>query len=155
MSKLHYTTDALEAGKSVGFLVKRFGLLIGKVAKRRFVTEGISFTQWFVLASLSGYERVSATTLSAETGYDMGALTRIIDGLQTGGLVQRERSNRDRRAVQIGLTSEGRRRLQAGKRVLAELLTELAPPHSPRELGALIGFLRRMLVRLQESIARG
>lgn len=93
MSEPYYTIDTLEPGKSIGFLVKRCGVLMTRVAERRFGTEPVSFVQWLVLASLGRYEHVSATKLSEETGYDMGALTRIVDVLERGGLLRRERSS--------------------------------------------------------------
>jgi DNA-binding MarR family transcriptional regulator len=154
MNEPHYTVDTLEAESSLGFLVKRCGVLMTRIAERRFASEPISFTQWIVLANLARFEHVSATTLSEETGYDMGALTRIVDGLETGGLVRRERCKHDRRAVEIALTPEGRRRLQGGKRVVVGLLNELATPYSRRELETLIELMQRMLLRLQESDAQ-
>jgi len=35
----------------------------------------------------------------------MGALTRVVDGLERYGLLRRECSSRDRRAVKIGVSS--------------------------------------------------
>src|SRR5215469_2943975 len=101
MNEPHYTIDTLEPGTSLGFLVKRCGVLMTRIAERRFAGESVSFTQWIVLANLARFEHVSATKLSGETGYDMGALTRIVDDLEGGGLVRRERSQHDRRAVEI------------------------------------------------------
>lgn len=151
MTEPYYTVDALVPDKSIGFLMKRCGLLMTRVAERRFESEPVSFSHWLVLASLSHHEHVSATTLSEDTGYDMGALTRIVDSLASCGLVRRERCKHDRRAVEIALTSEGRRCLQGGKRVLVELLNELVAPYTQRQLETMIGFLQRMLLRLQES----
>ncbi|MGA7540671.1 MAG: MarR family transcriptional regulator [Steroidobacteraceae bacterium] len=153
MTEPHYTIETLEPGTSVGFLVKRCGVLMTRIAERRFGTEPVSFTQWLVLANLARFEHVSATTLSEETGYDMGALTRIVDGLEKDGLVRRERCKHDRRAVEIALTSEGRRRLQGGKRVVADLLNEVTAPYTERELETLVGLMKRMLLKLQESEA--
>ena len=154
MNHPHYTIDRLEPESSLGFLVKRCGVLMTRIAERRFATEPISFTQWIVLANLTRFEHVSATTLSEETGYDMGALTRIVDGLEKDDLVRRERCRHDRRAVEITITPEGRRRLHGGKRVVVDLLNELAAPYTGRELETLIGLLQRMLRRLQESEAQ-
>ncbi|MGH8291336.1 MAG: MarR family winged helix-turn-helix transcriptional regulator [Steroidobacteraceae bacterium] len=154
MNEPHYTIDSLEPGKSIGFLVKRCGVAMTRVAERRFLTESVSFTQWLVLANLNRFEHVSATMLSEETGYDMGALTRIVDRLESDGLVRRERCQHDRRAVEIALTTEGRRRLQGGKRIVADLLNELTASYTPRELETLIGLMQRMLLKLQESEAQ-
>lgn len=153
MSQPYYTVDNLEAGRSIGFLVKRCGGLMSQVAERRFATEQVSFTQWMVLATLSRYEHLTASALSAETCHDMGALTRIVDGLEAEGLVRRQRSEHDRRVVEITVTPEGRRHLQTGKRLVVALLNSLIEPFSRQELETLIALLQRMMARLQEADA--
>lgn len=151
MTEPFYTVDTLEAPKSIGFLVKRCGGLMSQVAERRFATEQVSFTQWIVIATLGRFERLTATALSEETCHDMGALTRIVDDLEEEGFVRRERTERDRRVVEIALTAEGRRYLQTGKRLVVELLNSLAEPFSREEHETLIALLQRMMARLQEA----
>lgn len=151
MADPFYTVDTLEAPQSIGFLVKRCGGLMSQVAERRFATEQVSFTQWMVIANLGRFERLTATALSEQTCHDMGALTRIVDDLEKAGLVRRERTERDRRVVEIALTPEGRRYLQTGKRLVVELLNSLAEPFSRQELETLIALLQRMMARLQEA----
>lgn len=151
MSQPYYTVESLEAGKSIGFLVKRCGGLMSQVAERRFAAEQVSFMQWVVLANLDRHEHLTATALSAQTCHDMGALTRIVDDLEEAGLVRRERSERDRRVVEIALMPEGRRQLQAGKRVVVELLNSLVGSFSRQEIETLIGLLQRMMARLEEA----
>ena len=151
MTEPFYTADTLEAPKSIGFLVKRCGGLMSQLAERHFATEQVSFTQWMVIATLGRFEHLTATALSEETCHDMGALTRIVDDLEREGLVRRERTERDRRVVEIALTADGRRYLQAGKRIVVELLNSLAAPFSRQELETLIALLQRMMARLQDA----
>jgi DNA-binding MarR family transcriptional regulator len=151
MSHAFYTADTLEATTSVGFLMKRCYGLMAQLAERRFASEQVSFTQWMVLANLGRFERLTATALSGECSHDMGALTRIVDDLEEAGLVRRERSERDRRVVEITLTPEGRRHLQAGKHVVAEMLNSLVAPYSRQEIETLIVLLQRMMAHLQEA----
>ncbi len=148
-----YTVDTLEAPSSIGFLVKRCGGLMSQLAERHFASEQVSFTQWMVIATLGRYERLTATALSDETCHDMGAMTRIVDDLADEGLVRRERTERDRRVVEIALTPQGRRYLQTGKRLVVELLNSLAEPFSRHELETLIALLQRLMARLQEAEA--
>lgn len=156
MPEPFYTVDTLEAGKSIGFLIKRCGGLMAQLAERRFAAEDVSFMQWVVLANLDRHDHLTATALSAETCHDMGALTRIVDDLEEGGLVRRERSERDRRVVEIALTPKGRQSLQAGKRLVVELLNSLVGPFSRQEVETLIGLLQRMMARLEEAaVAEG
>ena len=151
MTEPFYTVDTMEAPKSIGFLVKRCGGLMSQLAERRFATEQVSFTQWMVIATLGRYERLTATALSDETCHDMGAMTRIVDDLEHEGLVRRERTERDRRVVEIALTPDGRKYLQTGKRLVVELLNSVAEPFSRQELETLISLLQRLMARLQQA----
>ncbi len=154
MAKPYYTVETLEAGNSIGFLVKRCGVLMTQIAERRFEATSVSFIQWMALMRLCAQAgHMSATQLSKELGYDMGALTRVVDELERRGLVRRERSRRDRRAVEIAVTSAGRRQADSAKRVIVELLNELIEPYSDTEIATLIELMQRMLVRLQDTAA--
>jgi DNA-binding MarR family transcriptional regulator len=145
-----YTLDFLEANNSIGFLIKRCGIVMSQMAEREFESQPVSFTQWLVLATLNQRPHASPTELSLHLGHDMGALTRVVDDLEHEGLVRRDRSQHDRRAVQIAITPEGGRVAQAGKRVLVDLLNVLVAPYTKAEVDALISLLQRLLVRLQD-----
>jgi DNA-binding MarR family transcriptional regulator len=147
----YYTVESLEAGKSVGFLVKHSGVLMTQVAARRFESLPITFMQWLVLMHLGLHERMSASQLSEHLGYDMGALTRVVDGLVRRRLARRERSRSDRRAVEITITAAGRRQAQLGKGVVVELLNRLLEPFTNQEIDTLIALLQRLMGNLQSA----
>ena len=156
MSKPYCRVDSLETGKSIGMLVKRCGMLMTQLAERRFDSRSVSLIQWMALMRLSAQAgHMSATQLSNELGYDMGALTRAVDELERRGLMRRGRSERDRRTVEIGVTAAGRRQAGAAKPAIVKLLNELVEPYSDAEIAALIDLMQRMLVRLQEVAASG
>jgi DNA-binding MarR family transcriptional regulator len=151
-AKPYYTLASLQADNSVGYLVKRCGVLMTQVAEGRFASLSISFTQWLVLTWLHAHDgHISATRLSSEIGHDMGALTRVVDELERRGFVKRERSTRDRRAVEIAITPAGRQQAQSARRVLVELLNQLVAPFSENEVDTLIQLLRRLMLHLLEA----
>jgi len=147
----YYTVENLEAGQSVGFLVKHSGVLMTQVAARRFESLPITFMQWLVLMHVGRKEHMSASELSAHLGYDMGALTRVVDGLVRRGLVRRERSRSDRRAVEIAVTAAGRRQAQLGKGVVVELLNRVLEQFTNQEIETLIALLQRLMGHLQSA----
>jgi DNA-binding MarR family transcriptional regulator len=151
MSESYYTVESLEANNSVGFLTKRCGIAMTQIAERRFESQQISFTQWMVLMWLTKRPQASPTELSAHLGHDMGALTRVVDELERGGMVRRDRSQHDRRAVEIAITPEGRRVALAGKRLMVDLLNELLAPYSKAEVDTLVSLLQRLLLRMQDA----
>lgn len=149
MPEQYYNAETLEPERSVGFLIKRCGILMTQFAERSFESQPISFTQWVALMSLAQRACISPTELSLHMGHDMGALTRLVDELQRVGLVRRERSEHDRRAVEIAITPEGRRVANAGKRLVVELLNRLVEPYSAQEIETLIVLLQRLLGQMQ------
>jgi DNA-binding MarR family transcriptional regulator len=153
MRQPYYTLESLDPNNSVGYLLKRCGVLLTQVAERRFESLPLSFTQWVVLVHLAQQEHISATELSTQVGHDMGALTRVVDELERLGFARRERSRRDRRAVEIAITPAGRREAQNAKRVVVELLNRLVEPLSDREIETLLTLLQRLYGHLQEALA--
>ncbi len=151
MSRAYYSLASLEPNTSIGFLIKRCGVLLGQVAERRFESQAVTLIQWVTLMTLTQGAHMSPTQLSAEVGHDMGALTRVVDDLERRGLVRRERSRRDRRAVEIAITPAGRRVAQSTKPVIVELLNELVEPFSGREVDTLIALLQRVMAHLQRA----
>jgi DNA-binding MarR family transcriptional regulator len=150
MAIRHYSIDSYPLWDSVGYLIKRCSLLMSAKAEKAFESQPISFTQWIVLMNLRERQGpMSATELSGVMGHDMGALTRLVDTLEGVGLVRRQRSLRDRRAIEIELTPAGKEQAEDSLRLTIELLNELLAPFSATELKALVGQLQTMLVRLQ------
>lgn len=156
MRRPYYTVHSLERDSSVGFLVKRCGVLMTQLAEGRFASATpVNFTQWLALITLCNQQgHVSATRLSRDLGHDMGALTRVVDELERRGLLRRERSRKDRRAVEIAITPEGRRVADEAKRVIVELLNELVQPYSLQELETLISLLHRLWQHLENAAAQ-
>jgi DNA-binding MarR family transcriptional regulator len=153
MRQPYYRVESLEANSSVGYLVKRCGVLMTQVAEERFASLPISFTQWVVLMHLTRQDHISATRLSAEVGHDMGALTRVVDELERAGFARRERSHTDRRAVEIAVTAAGRRAVQKGKGAVVELLNRLIEPFTDHEIDTLLALLTRLHGHLEQALA--
>jgi DNA-binding MarR family transcriptional regulator len=149
MPEPYYTVESMQLGNSVGYLVKRCGLLVMQIAERRFESQPVTFTQWTVLAQLSQHSHLKPTELSRNLGHNMGALTRVVDDLEKLRLVRRERNERDRRAVQITATAAGRRLAKTTKRVVVDLANELIAPYSKAETDLLVTLLQRMLRRTE------
>jgi DNA-binding MarR family transcriptional regulator len=87
---------------------------------------------------------LSPTALSRHTGLHAATMTGILDRLEKGGWIARERDPSDRRAVFIrALPTRGREifRLYAGMNASME---EICDGYSESELELLDGFLRRV-----------
>lgn len=95
----------------------------------------LSLTQLRVLGILRD-RRVGVTALASYLGLDKSTLSGLVDRAERRGLVRRERSPLDRRAVDVLLTPEGRALLarldDAVRRSLAPRVSTLPPPERAR-----------------------
>ena len=150
MARPYYTLESLVPERSVAFLIRRCGMLMVQVAEARFASQPISLVQWQILMWLTRSPHASPSELSRHLGHDLGALTRVVDGLERNALVHRRRSAHDRRAVEIEITPEGRGLAHTGKQFVVQLLNELLEPFSKAEVDVLISLLLRLVTRMQQ-----
>jgi DNA-binding MarR family transcriptional regulator len=78
--------------------------LRGREGKQR---EGLSFAQWRLLRPLATGGELSAAQLAAAAELTPATVTPMLDQLVLAGLVERARSNVDRRVVRNRLTPAG------------------------------------------------
>jgi DNA-binding MarR family transcriptional regulator len=134
-----------EEGLSVGYLMgrARASLLSGLDAQlARF---GLSGMQFAVLKHIGDGSARTAADLCRFMQYDTGAMTRILDRLELKGLVRRERSREDRRAVVLRLAPSGRAQMPRLTAVAGRVLEAHLAGFSNSEVGALKGYLGRMI----------
>jgi DNA-binding MarR family transcriptional regulator len=148
MSKQHYTPETYHARGSVAYFIKRaHGLLIDRLD--RVVSSGaLTVTQWAVLMHLREGLALNAADLCNQLRHDSGALTRVIDQLEARGLVARERSREDRRAVELRLTDAGREAVEFQIPRVVESLNEVLTDFSKAEVAELL----RLLVKLVAAL---
>lgn len=95
--------------ESTGYLTHVAGLLLKRELLDAIKKSNIDITpeQWAVLNRLSENQGQSQRKLAAASFKDTANITRIIDKLETKGLVQRKGDPGDRRARKIYITSKG------------------------------------------------
>jgi DNA-binding MarR family transcriptional regulator len=106
----------------------------------------ISSAQFIVIAALALAETAkSASDLCKGISYDAGAMTRMIDRLETKGLIRRNRRPEDRRVVYLELTEEGTRAYPRMRAVSMGVVNRFLQGFSEAEARQLENFLSRML----------
>jgi len=84
---------------------------------------GLTLPQLLVIQAIEEHGSPSTSTLARHIAVSLATMTRIIDRLERADLVRREKSSKDQRVVNIGLTDAGREKLQAAAEPLqAEFL---------------------------------
>jgi DNA-binding MarR family transcriptional regulator len=106
----------------------------------------ISSAQFIVIAALALAETAkSASDLCKGISYDAGAMTRMIDRLESKGLIRRNRRPEDRRVVYLELTEEGTRAYPRMRAVSMAVVNRFLQGFSAAEARQLESFLSRML----------
>jgi DNA-binding MarR family transcriptional regulator len=111
--------------------------------------EGLTLSQYGLIEPLLAAEGLGVQDLAAQAGVTSPTATRVLGTLERRGLVIRERSEEDRRAVQVVLTPAGRVALserhdwlRRRERALFSQLTareRALAPRLLRRLAALVG----------------
>lgn len=103
------TFNSTCTGASLGLLFRqlRDGMWSRMAQELARAGHELTFSQYIVLKSLAG-GTASVTELARSTQLDPGAMTRLLDKLETRGIVARVADPADRRALHINLTDAGR-----------------------------------------------
>ncbi len=104
----HYTTRNFMLTESVGYRIVKARNLV--VAEMDAALKDLDITgqQMGILLSLKQGVATTPFELSKLLGIDTGLMTRMLDKLETKGLLERSRDAEDRRVVNLHLTAKGR-----------------------------------------------
>ena len=100
--------EPIKVAQSTGYLVRRTYRAFTRSLEQRLAPHGVSLSMWFFLRLLWERDGLTQKELSDELGLNQATTVAAMDGMQTRGLVQRQRSTEDRRRTHIYLTRAGR-----------------------------------------------
>jgi DNA-binding MarR family transcriptional regulator len=103
----HYSPENFTLTQSVGFSITKARNLLITEMDAALKELGITSQQMGILLSLARGLATTPFELSRLLGIDTGLMTRMLDKLETKGLLERSRSVEDRRVVNLTLTTEG------------------------------------------------
>lgn len=138
-----YNGAHYDAHTSVCHQMARLMLATRRELETRMAEHGLTDAQWKPLWILKTRETATAVELAREIDMDAGAVTRLVDRLEAKGLVERVRSEADRRVVHLRLTPAGDKASEQIPHVLAGLNNDL-----------LRGFTESEWKQLRELIGR-
>jgi len=104
----------------------------------------ITASQFQVLHRLWDGDGILTSTLTRDICSDGGTITGLLDRLEAKGLIRRERSADDRRAVQVFLTPAGRALQAPLMQVLTALNEQALEGFQARERAELLAALKRI-----------
>ncbi|MBS0379713.1 MAG: MarR family transcriptional regulator [Proteobacteria bacterium] len=151
-----YDLATYQPKKSVGALLSRvrvemLAALDGELAAdKRLAPLELSAAQLIVIANLAAADvPMSASDLCKGISYDAGAMTRMLDRLESKGLIRRNRSAQDRRLMHLELTEEGRAAYPRMREISMAVANQFLHGFTKAEARQLEGLLTRMLENAQ------
>jgi DNA-binding MarR family transcriptional regulator len=151
----HYDPYNFSPKNSLGYLLKTNHTLMHECADRVFANHDITFIQWLALVKLKDGLAETASDLCRSMSHDNGAITRMLDQLESRGFVVRERSLQDRRVVKLNITDTGRTKLAELTPPFIENLNRALQPFSAEEFTELNRLLGKLKMCLEHTPASG
>ncbi len=131
--------------QSVGYMMRRILTLVSQEVERELEPSGLTNAQWVPLLKLYVGAASTVAEVARECQMDAGSTTRLLDRLETKGLLRRLRTSKDRRVVNLELTDEGREAAQKIPAVLCRVQNAHLEGFTVEEWTLLKGMLRRIL----------
>jgi|JI10StandDraft_1071094.scaffolds.fasta_scaffold674061_2 DNA-binding MarR family transcriptional regulator len=151
------TTDEVVGPRPVDLFTKlsRTGLLLDALQRECLDPHGLAFAEYSVLRILQAEpkRRLSPSRLAERIVRTTGAVTKLVDRLESAGLAVRRRDENDGRAVHVQLTAAGNRLANAASRAYtagrARILAELGPD----EIRTTMASLDRLIDVLERDVS--
>jgi len=144
-AKGFYEPGNYKADESVGYLMRRILSIVAAEVEHELEPSGLTNAQWVPLLKLYMGSASTVAELARECQLDAGAMTRLLDRLETKGLLRRMRSSEDRRVVNLELTPEGRVAAKQIPAVLCNVQNAYLEGFTHEEWQQLKTMLRRVL----------
>ena len=144
-----YKANTWKREDSIGYLMARSVAVMKEAVDVELEPSGLTHAQWVPLLKLYLGEATTVAELGRTCQIDAGAMTRTLDRLEMKGLVQRVRSNEDRRVVHLELTDEGRETARTIPAALSRSMNALLAGFTHEEWIQLKSLLSRVLANAE------
>lgn len=139
-----YAGETYDMAESMGHLLFHLVMNLKREVDDRMTELDLTDAQWKPLWMLKCGRADTAFELAREMNIDAGAMTRMLDRLAAKGLIERVRSETDRRVVHLRLTPEGHAAADRIPHVLADVNNDFLRGFSKAEWQQLKEFLQRL-----------
>lgn len=148
-----YSADNYRPEDSVGYMMRNILTALARGVERELAHTDLTNAQWVPLYKIYAGRAGTPAELARECQLDAGAMTRMLDRLESKGLCKRVRSEADRRVVHIELTESGLRAASAIPNILSGVQNAHLAGFSLAEFELLKHFLRRILDNTRSGAA--
>ena len=143
-----FSLQDFQVEESLSYLMKRTRAVLVHAVEQTLSEQGLDVTQaqGSVLFMLSSGKYRSAADLAREVCIDAASMKRMLDRLVARGLIRRQPSELDRRAIELHLTAAGTDLAQRLPAVYVAVLNQCFAGFSAEEVGFLKSLLQKLLV---------
>ena len=128
----------------LGYQVRRVSNRVSGAFARSLQSKGVSVAEWVALRLIHQQERMASTQLADAAGLTRGATSKVLEKLQSKGLIARSANPQDSRVQWLSLTPKGVRMLPK--------LAALADQNDDSFFGCLDPEERTLLRRLLDRV---
>jgi DNA-binding MarR family transcriptional regulator len=150
-----YDGKRYEISASTGYLLSQLMQLMRREVEQRMARLDLTDAQWKPLWLLHLGRADTPLEMARELDMDAGALSRLLERLVAKGLIERERSEVDRRVVHLRLTSEGAAVAAQVPNVLATVNNDFLQGMDKAEWQQLMTLLAHMIANGQALQSEG
>jgi DNA-binding MarR family transcriptional regulator len=144
-----YRGGDYEITESIGFLLRQLRIVMERAVDGEMEEHELTGVQWGPLLMIHCGLGTTAAELARFGCVDTGAMTRMLDRLESKGFVQRARCPQDRRVVRLQLTEEGKRLCGEIPFGLSRVFNSLLRGFTAEEVETFKSFARRMLANAE------
>jgi len=123
-----------------------------RLSKEEATRHGVTPTQLSVLKLLAEIGDLSLGTLSKEIRAHNSTVTGIVDRMEAAGLVERARSDQDRRVWIIRLTTAGKKVAERARVSPWDVLRQALAELSPSDQEKLTSLMRKVALNVQSAV---
>ena len=133
--------------ESIGYYLNRTAMVMRNSLQRAIGEEykEITIDYWVILNRLWAEDGWNQSKLAEMTYKDNASMTRMLDGMQKKGLVERRPDENDRRAQRIFLTEKGKSLEKPLKKIASDNMKKGLEDVSPRDVDELKRILNIIL----------
>ena len=128
-----------------GHLIRRLNQISVAMFMDRMAQAGLNMTpvQYAALSAIRDNPGIDQATVAGLVAYDRATLGKVIDRLDSRGLVRRATSATDRRAKELTLTAEGAALLDRARLHVDELQPDILGGLNPAEVETFVTLLQK------------
>ncbi|MGF6780533.1 MarR family winged helix-turn-helix transcriptional regulator [Paraburkholderia sp. GAS334] len=130
---------------SLGYYLSKARNVLAQRMDRAVGPLGLTSSQIGVILLLSCGRAHTPYELSRAMSYDSGSMTRMLDRLEKKGFIARNRSDADRRMVELELTPEGKEAARVLPGIGSAVLNEQLRGFSESDVATLVNLLDRFI----------